>query len=116
MRFSLIILCAFVLVGAVAAYGDSRAGATTTAAIPSCHALGGGVYAKASVTALSAAGASDIVMPTKGNAGKNFTGANVGIFAYGCKVPPFTVKPTAPPKPTDPNIGKYPLELGPVVP
>ncbi len=114
MRFSLIVLIAFVLVGAVAAYGDSRASAAPSAAIPSCHAVSPGVYTKASVTALTAAGASDIVLPTKGNQGKNFSGANIGIFAYGCKVPPVTVKPVAPPKPADPNAGKYPLETGPV--
>ncbi len=114
MRFSLIILVSLALISATAYYGESRAAAAPSAAIPSCHALGGGVYARASVTALSQAGASDIVVPTKGNAGKNFSGANIGIFAYGCKVPPLTVKPPAPPKPADPNAGKYLLETGPV--
>ncbi len=112
MRFSLIVLVA--VFALVCKEVDHRASAAPSAAIPSCHATSPGVFQKSSVTALSQAGVSDIVLPTKGNAGKNFNGANIGIFAFGCKVPPLTVMPPAPPKPADPNAGKYPLEMGPV--
>ncbi len=107
MRFSFIVLFAALLVMAL----PRPSSAAPSAAIPSCHSLGAGVYTRASIAALSQAGANDIV---PGKPGKNFSGANVGIFYYGCKVPPVTLKPVAPPKPADPNAGKYPIETGPV--
>ncbi len=114
MRF-FSVLVAFILLECVAAYySQSQTDATTTAAIPSCHALGGGLYTKASVTALSQVGASDIVPPSKGNASKNYSGANVSIFMRNCTNADMTSKPPAPPKPADPNAGKYSLETGPV--
>ncbi len=113
MRFTATLVIALALVAAVAYFGGQRATASTASNIPACHASNGS-YVRSMVASASAASPSDIVPAVGVTAGKNWDKTHIAIWWYHCQTPPLTVKPVPPAKPADPNVGKYPLETGPV--